>query len=75
MARSALTAPSLSLSSAQALPPLSRIALGLARKLLTWETRRHGRRALTRLDPHLLRDIGLGPEAALAEAGKPFWRA
>jgi uncharacterized protein YjiS (DUF1127 family) len=28
-----------------------------------------------RLGAHLIDDIGLGPEEAAEEAGKPFWRA
>ena len=36
------------------------------------DARRH-RQALIRLDPHLLRDIGLTREEALAEATRPLW--
>ncbi|MGL4309943.1 MAG: DUF1127 domain-containing protein [Paracoccaceae bacterium] len=32
------------------------------------------RRALGRLDTHLLRDIGLDQLSARAESAKPFWR-
>ncbi|WP_334223880.1 DUF1127 domain-containing protein [Thiosocius teredinicola] len=32
------------------------------------------RRALARLDPRLLRDIGISPEQARQEIDKPFWR-
>ncbi|WP_374642336.1 DUF1127 domain-containing protein [Tabrizicola sp.] len=31
------------------------------------------RKALARLDPHLLRDIGLTREEALAETARPLW--
>jgi uncharacterized protein YjiS (DUF1127 family) len=31
------------------------------------------RRALARLDGHMLKDIGLDPLSARAEAEKPFW--
>lgn len=55
-------------------PPLSRIAFAVARTVMAWETRRIERHALRRLDPHMLRDIGLHPEAAAHEAQKPFWR-
>ncbi|MCB6178159.1 DUF1127 domain-containing protein [Rhodobacter sp. Har01] len=34
---------------------------------------RRERLRLGRLDPHLLRDIGLSAEAAAAEAGRPIW--
>lgn len=42
---------------------LLRIALDLKRS----------RGRLAQLDPHLLRDIGLTPEDALAEAARPLW--
>ncbi|SEN45416.1 Uncharacterized conserved protein YjiS, DUF1127 family [Gemmobacter aquatilis] len=74
MARSQLTAPSLILSNVQPLPPVSRIVIALAQTVLTWDLRRHGRRALRNLDPHLLRDIGLTEQAAAVEAEKPFWQ-
>lgn len=32
------------------------------------------RRALARLDPHLLADIGVSPAEAARECAKPFWR-
>ena len=57
------------------LPPLSRIAFAIAMTVLAWENRRHTRVALKRLDPHVLRDIGLDPVAAEDEAEKPVWRA
>ena len=31
------------------------------------------RRALSGLDAHLLRDIGLSPDVAASEAGRPVW--
>ncbi|MEI4486902.1 DUF1127 domain-containing protein [Frigidibacter sp. MR17.14] len=36
---------------------------------------RRQRRALALLDPHLLRDVGLGPEQAAREAERPLWDA
>lgn len=36
--------------------------------------RQRQRRALARLDERLLRDVGITPEEAQAEAAKPFWR-
>lgn len=56
------------------LPPLALIVAKLAQALAAWETRRRTRAGLTRLDAHLLRDIGLTEQARAAEAGKPFWR-
>jgi uncharacterized protein YjiS (DUF1127 family) len=34
---------------------------------------RHHRRALLKLEPHLLRDIGLTEAEARREAQRPFW--
>ena len=36
---------------------------------------RRTRKALDRLEPHLLRDIGLVDHEAQAEAARPFWDA
>jgi uncharacterized protein YjiS (DUF1127 family) len=57
-----------------ALPPLSRMVLRAAVLVMTWETRHRTRSQLTRLDHHLLRDIGLDPLTAQDEATRPFWR-
>lgn len=40
-----------------------------------WAQRRAQRRALARLESHLLRDVGLSAAEATREAAKPFWRA
>ncbi len=56
------------------LPPLSRLVLAAAVRVVTWETRHRTRQGLKRLDAHLLRDIGLDPMSAAAEASRPFWR-
>ncbi|NBE08639.1 DUF1127 domain-containing protein [Paragemmobacter ruber] len=56
------------------LPPLSRLLVSVALTLADWEARRRGRRALARLDEHLLRDIGLGEDHAAREAAKAFWQ-
>ena len=37
--------------------------------------RRRDRLNLSRLEPHLLRDIGLDADRASQECAKPFWRA
>ena len=57
-----------------ALPPLSRMVLRAAVLVVTWEARHRTRSQLTRLDNHLLRDIGLDPLTAQNEATRPFWR-
>lgn len=55
--------------------PLMALALfNLGLVVLRWEERRQTRLGLSRLDPHLLRDIGLSQRAAEIEASKPFWR-
>lgn len=43
--------------------------------LRLWVGRRHDRRAMLRLDDHMLRDIGLDRFAAERMAARPFWRA
>lgn len=43
--------------------------------LLTWLDRYAQRRQLARLDPRMLKDIGVSQAEAVAEARKPFWRA
>lgn len=55
------------------LPPLATAVFGLAVAVLTWEQRRQTRNALRRLPEHHLRDIGIRPAEARAEAAKPFW--
>jgi uncharacterized protein YjiS (DUF1127 family) len=46
----------------------------LSHALTNAATRRRDRSALAKLDPHLLRDIGLTPDEAQGEAVKPFWQ-
>lgn len=58
-----------------ALPPLSRVVLAAATCVVTWEARSRTRKGLKHLDAHLLRDIGLDPMTAQAQAARPFWRA
>ncbi|HEV7268376.1 MAG TPA: DUF1127 domain-containing protein [Falsiroseomonas sp.] len=47
--------------------------LRVFRTLATWHARAGERRALAALGHRDLRDIGLTPGEALAEANKPFW--
>jgi|688.fasta_scaffold112686_3 uncharacterized protein YjiS (DUF1127 family) len=44
------------------------------RAVSNWMARHRSRRALARLDPHLLRDIGLTDHQLAQELSKPFWR-
>jgi uncharacterized protein YjiS (DUF1127 family) len=62
------------LSSRSALPPMAGVLFAATVLVLTWEERRKTRRALQRLAPHMLRDIGLSDRDALSECKKPFWR-
>ncbi|MDO8881968.1 MAG: DUF1127 domain-containing protein [Pseudotabrizicola sp.] len=55
------------------LPPLSRLVLAAAVRVVTWENRQRTRKGLKRLDRHLLRDVGLDPITAEAEANRRFW--
>ena len=53
---------------------VSALLVGLARRVAVWERRARTRRALSRLDPHMLRDLGLDPVTARIEAARPFWK-
>jgi len=63
------------LTAHQPLPPLARVVFALAVTVLKWEQRQQTRRALNRLDPHMLADIGLSPQDARMECKKAFWQA
>jgi uncharacterized protein YjiS (DUF1127 family) len=63
-----------SITAVHPMPPLSGLAFAIALTVLKWEQRRKTRRDLGRMDPHLLRDIGLSADIARTEAEKPFWR-
>lgn len=69
-----MSAPTVSLSLPQHLPPFSRGLVALALTFARWEDRRTTRRALARLDDHILDDIGLCAVKARTECEKPFWR-
>lgn len=56
------------------LPPVASAVFALAVTILKWEQRKQTRRALMRLDDHLLKDVGLTPHAAHLEYNKPFWQ-
>ena len=58
---------------AQPLPPISRLLMVAAVKVGRWETNWRTRKALEKLDTHMLRDIGLTEAQAQAEWDKPFW--
>ncbi|MCB1772923.1 MAG: DUF1127 domain-containing protein [Gammaproteobacteria bacterium] len=54
------------------------MAMGQGRRIVQllacWLERYRQRRALARLDEHLLRDIGVTADQAAVEVAKPFWR-
>jgi uncharacterized protein YjiS (DUF1127 family) len=53
---------------------LRQLAKAAARLLGTYKMRERSRRELAQLDPHLLKDVGIDPLDAAAEARKPFWK-
>lgn len=55
-------------------PVLARLAIAVAVAVTLWNLRRRSRAALAVLEPHLLKDIGLTPEDARAEAQRRFWQ-
>ena len=57
----------------QSMPVLALWAMNVAVYLVTWDHRRRSRRTLARLDPHLLRDLGIDYAAAQQESERPFW--
>jgi uncharacterized protein YjiS (DUF1127 family) len=58
------------------LPSIRRMSLtGMFQAALRHRALGQSRRRLAQLDDHLLQDIGLNREAALAEAGKGVWDA
>jgi uncharacterized protein YjiS (DUF1127 family) len=56
------------------LPPVATVVFALAVTVLKWEQRRQTRRALSHLDTHILKDIGLTQDEAKIEFGKAFWK-
>ncbi|MBV0912262.1 DUF1127 domain-containing protein [Anianabacter salinae] len=54
--------------------PMSELALRAVVVLATWEERRRSRKHLSKLPPHLLRDIGIDEMRAAREAERPFWQ-
>ncbi|MHB0775814.1 DUF1127 domain-containing protein [Halomonas sp. WWR20] len=54
--------------------PLSHLSARLSRRLALYRQRRRTRRQLSRLDDHMLRDIGLSRYDVVRESRKPFWQ-
>jgi len=63
------------LTAQSAMPAASVIAVRVAFVVSQWATRRRTRRALTQLNDHQLRDVGLTPAEAFTESRRVFWRA
>lgn len=55
------------------LPAVATLALAVAVIVTKWTVRRKTRKALGRLEPHHLKDIGMTREQAWREAALPFW--
>ena len=55
-------------------PGASTLGRSLIGRIATWRARSIGRRELIAMDERMLRDIGVSPSVAYAEATKPFWR-
>jgi uncharacterized protein YjiS (DUF1127 family) len=53
---------------------ISGLLIRLGLQLAEWQNRTSKRKALSRLDAHLLKDIGMCPWATHSEVQKPFWR-
>ncbi|GHF56554.1 DUF1127 domain-containing protein [Seohaeicola zhoushanensis] len=70
-----LTQPSLALLAASPrLPVIAMVALRFAGAVTQWDQRSRTRRALSSLDDHMLRDIGVTHAQARKEAKRPFWQ-
>ncbi|MCW1933075.1 DUF1127 domain-containing protein [Pararhodobacter zhoushanensis] len=74
MSRSLHAAQLALLNNQAGLPSAARALIVLAVVMTKWDRHRRTRKALHRLEPHLLKDIGFSRAAAEIEAGKPFWR-
>lgn len=55
------------------LTPAASVALFAAVALVSWAERRRTRTALSRLDDHMLNDIGVTRHDAHKEINRPFW--
>lgn len=63
----------ISTSPATQIPSWQALVAETFQRITTWSETARQRRALGALEPHLLRDIGVTPQAAANEAARPFW--
>jgi len=63
------------LAAQSAMPVAAVLAVRVAVVLSKWATRRRTRLALRQLSVHQLRDVGITPADAHAEARRMFWQA
>lgn len=66
--------PALGYLSGRQLTPVSAAALRIVVALVKWEERHRTRRGLTRLDAHLLEDVGLTRTDVARELARPGWK-
>lgn len=62
------------LNSQNRLPTMAHALIFAAVMVTKWDRLRRTRKALTKLEPHQLADIGIERSSAAHEAQKPFWR-
>ncbi|MFD2739354.1 DUF1127 domain-containing protein [Sulfitobacter aestuarii] len=75
MARAFTASTDLSLSNRRSLPVAARLAVRFAGIASLWTTRHRSRRALGKLEPWQLEDVGLTPGQAVRESARVFWKA
>jgi len=61
-------------NSARAYSQQSALVTRFVRVFAAWSERYRARRALSRLDEHMLRDIGLSQNEARREVARRFWQ-
>lgn len=62
------------LNASPRLPLIAALAVRFAATVTKWEQNRRTRLNLSKLDDHLLRDVGLTRQAARDEAARRFWQ-
>lgn len=60
--------------SSRPLTPGATLAIRFVAMLVKWDERQRSRKALAKLDSHMLNDIGLTTQQARDEVSRPFWR-